>query len=801
MINRLTEQVLEWPQLLEALGKEAASSLGLAECLSLTYADEVEDIQVLQTETMDMLTILDSHHPLPPLGFPDIREMLTRSAKDGVLDGTDLRDVSIVLDLAHMAKSVLHLHRDICPAIATHGQALQDLSWIRQSIDHCIDRHGEIRETASPELMELTHKSQALRQTMRKKLEQLLISLEYEDQLQGRYFAEREGRYVIPVKSERQHTVDGIVHDISGSGATVFIEPKHLIELNNAIKFADLQVAQETRRILQDLSRLVTEAVSAIQGNLQTLAHLDCLMAKAKFSKKVDGVPIRLTARPCIRLVQARHPLLVLTKDDVVPNSITIEGDTRMFIISGPNAGGKTVSLKMVGLFALMVKVGLLPPCSPDSEIGLFHRVYADIGDTQDLSRDLSSFSGHILNLIGLLQDIGSSSPVEKKASLVLLDEVGSSTDPLEGAALAEAVLCHLSQQGCTVLVTTHYPSLKTLALRNAQAHNASQEFNLDTLSPTYRLLDGIPGGSSALEIAGRLGLDPDIIRHAESLIQRNDQDLQEIFRALHQSQRRLDEELARAQHFRHEAQRAYAETQAARHEMEQREREDRQRYRKQWQREFSGAQRELNRILDEIKKDRTTITVKQAQHSLSGLHRHMLTQVEQPEAPSPLVVQAGDWVEIVSLGTTGQLLEPPAGKKVVAVQVGGRTVKIAPSGLRPASGTPSSGTPSSPWPSDQKVSAAPRPAISFESAGPERYEETVDVRGSRLWEAIERVELALDQAMSRGSRYLKVIHGRGTGALQGGIREWCRTSLYIRTFRAGDPAEGGEGVTFIELP
>jgi DNA mismatch repair protein MutS2 len=796
MINRLTEQVLEWPQLLEALGKEADSSLGLAECLSLPYADEVGAIQVLQTETVDMLTILDGNHPFPPLVFPDIREMLIRAAKDGVLDGADLRDVSIVLDLAHTVRAVLHLHRDICPAIVTHGHNLQDLSWIRQSIDHCIDRHGEIRETASPELLELTHKSQALRQTMRKKLEQLLISMEFEEQLQGRYFAEREGRYVIPVKSERQHTVDGIVHDISASGATVFIEPKHLIELNNAIKFADLQVAQETRRILQDLSRLITESVSAIQENLQTLAHLDCLMAKAKFSQKINGVPIRLTARPVIRLVKARHPLLILTKDEVVPNSITIEGDTRMFIISGPNAGGKTVSLKMVGLFALMVKVGLLPPCSPESEIGLFHRVYADIGDTQDLSRDLSSFSGHILNLIGLLQDIGTSSQVEKKASLVLLDEVGSSTDPVEGAALAEAILCHLSQQGCTILVTTHYPSLKTLALRNLQAHNASQEFNLDTLSPTYRLLDGIPGGSSALEIAGRLGLDPAIIRHAESVIQRNDQDLQEVFLALHQSQRRLDEELARAEHFRQEAQRAYEETQAVRHELEQREREDRQRYRRQWQREFSGAQRELNRIFDELKKDKTPINVKQTQHILSGLHRHMLTQVEQSESPSLPAVQAGDWVEIVSLGTMGKLLEPAAGKKVVAVQVGGRTVKIAPSGLRPASETPSlSG------PSDQKFSAGPRPAVSFESAGPERYEETVDVRGSRLWEAIERVELALDQAMARRSRNLKVIHGRGSGALQAGIRDWCRTSPYIRSFRIGDPAEGGDGVTFIELP
>ena len=790
--HRDTEQVLEWPKLLEALGQEAASSLGKEQCASLPLAEDLSTARHLQTETQEMVRILEGDHPLPLLNFPDIRDILIRVKKEGVLEGTELRDVSLVLGFGQSAKSLLHYHADLCPTLAQHGQGLQDVVWVKRSIDHCIDSHGLVRETATPELMELTHKLQGLRHTMRRKLEHMLTSQEYEEPLQEKFFAEREGRYVLPVKTERQHAVDGIVHDISSSGATVFIEPRHLIELNNAIKFADLQVAQETRRILQDLSRLVMESADAIQDNLDQLAQIDILMAKAKLSQKLHGTPIKLISQQTIRLYQARHPLLMLTKDVVVPNFINISGDTRMFIISGPNAGGKTVSLKMVGLFALMVRVGLFPPCSPDSEIGLFSRIFADIGDTQDLAKDLSSFSGHIMNMIGLLTDMEETPRSQAGSTLVLLDEVGSSTDPVEGAALAEALLCYLSKQGCTVLVTTHYPSLKTLALRNPEAHNASQEFNLDTLSPTYRLLDGIPGGSSALEIAGRLGLDSKIIRHAESLIERPDHDLARVFQALQDSQRRLDEEVQQATQLLEEAKRRQQEAEALKQSMQQQEREDRQRYRKQWHREFSQAQRTLHDLLDTLKKEPSPEKFKNAQQRLSSLNRQTLEQLTPPQEESTRTLHEGDWVEIESLGTQGLLLEEPGGKKQVSIQVGSRTLKTSPSGLRLIAPTRGTAT---------KSLSTPRTRTTeFISSSPLRYEKILDVRGSRVEETLDMLELTLDRAMASQTKYVKIIHGRGTGALQSSIRHYCRTSPYIKVFRAGEPSEGGDGVTIIEL-
>ena len=441
------------------------------------------------------------------------------------------------------------------PTIGTRSLDLQDLMQVQQVIDSCIDTNGHLRESASPELQQLTQKSQNLRQSLRRRLEHMLASQQYENLLQGQYFAERENRYVLPIKAERQHEIDGIVHDISSSGATVFVEPRHLIELNNAIKFADLQVAHETRLILQDLSSLVSMHVPSIQENLNRLASLDCLMAKARLSMKIHGSPIRLNQEHCIILHQARHPLLALTKERVVPNSLRLKGNTKVLIISGPNAGGKTVTLKLVGLIAMMVKVGLHPPCAPDSDMAFFERVYADIGDSQDLSKDVSSFSGHILNVIALLQDIRLSDEAPIHHSLVLLDEVGSSTDPVEGAALAESLLGHLCNLGCIILATTHYPTLKTLALRNPQVRNVSQEFDIDTLSPTYRLIDGIPGGSSALEIAGRLGMNPSIIQSARSLIPRQDRDLDQIVRSLHDTHARLERESTQAQRLRQEAQ------------------------------------------------------------------------------------------------------------------------------------------------------------------------------------------------------------------------------------------------------
>ena len=799
-----TEQVLEWPVLIDFLAKEAASTMGADCCRALAFASDLLTARVQQQETTEMVQILQGYYPLQPLMFPDIRSVLARAGKEGLLDGPDLRDISIVLRLSETTKRLLHFHRSTSPTIGAQSQNLQDMILVKHAIDSCIDLNGQLRESASPELHRLTQKSQDLRQIMRRRLKHILASQQYEDLLQGQYFAERENRYVIPIKAGRQHNIDGIVHDISSSGATVFVEPRHLIELNNAIKFADLQVAQESRLILQDLSSLISGHVPSIQENLNCLAALDCLMAKARLSIKIHGSPIHLNQEGRIALHQARHPLLALTKEHVVPNSIRIEGDTKVLIISGPNAGGKTVSLKLVGLIAMMVKAGLHPPCDPDSDMALFERVYADIGDSQDLNKDVSSFSGHILNMIALLKDAGL--PKEEpfiRDSLVLLDEVGSSTDPIEGAALAEALLRHLCELGCIIVATTHYPSLKTLAIRNPQVRNASQEFDIGTLSPTYRLLDGIPGGSSALEIAGRLGLDPSIIQAAQSLIQQPDRDLDRMLRSLHETHIRLDKEATQAQRLRQEAQRLLDDAQITRDQLQNQAREDRHRYRKQWQREFSKAQRHLNQMVDELTKKKTLSNVQSIQQALGTINLEILSQLPSNSPASLVPPHEGDLVEIDSLGTTGILLECLEGKKQVSIRVGAQTIKTAPSALRLA--TPSAlekfsqtrnrmgGQRSSP-----AIQILPGATASFPA--PASYQHELDIRGIRLNDAMEMTIAALDHALVSQAKYLKVIHGQGSGALKSGIRTLCQSSPYIQSFRAGDPAEGGNGVTVIEL-
>ena len=792
-----TEKVLEWPELLEAVAHEAASSMGAELCRTLPFAEDIEQARLQLQETFEMVQALEGISPLSPLNFPDIRPQLGRAAKAGLLEGFDLRDISRVLSMSQDAKCWLEGHHDLCPTVSIRASHIEEISWVRQMIDLCVDPQGEIREGASPLLHQLSQKSQNLRQGMRRRLEHMVSSQQYAERLQGQYFAERENRYVIPVKAERQHEVDGIIHDVSSSGATVFIEPRSLIELNNAIKFVDLEIAQETRRILQDLSTSVAENIAPIKTNIQSLAELDSLVAKARFSRKIEGCPVHLNQHHFLHLKQAKHPLLALHKDHVVANTIHLEEEIHTLIISGPNAGGKTVTLKLMGLIALMVKVGLLPPCAPHSEMVFFNRVHADIGDTQDLNRDLSSFSGHILSLIALLEDLQSEEKISSHASLILLDEIGSSTDPIEGAALAEALLRRLSDLGCINIVTTHYPSLKTLPYRNPMVKNASQEFDLKSLSPTFRLIEGIPGGSSALDIASRLGLEPVILQFARDLIQREDQDLDEVFQRLQKIYTQLEDERTLAHKRHEEAQQLYEEANLLREQMATQEKEFRQRNRHKWQQEFSKAQRQVNQIVETLKKQKNPSAVQAKRRALASVDQQMKEQIGRDDPSFNKTPKAGDHVEIGEFGTVGILQEDPDGKKPISILVGSQTIKVAPSALRVVSASSSKGNFGS---KPRRISfASPRPSTtSSENSG--AYQTEHDLRGVRLEDALEMTTAALDQALLDQAKYVKIIHGRGSGALKAGIRQLCKESPYTKNYRTGEQAEGGDGVTIIEL-
>lgn len=809
------ERVLEWDRVLEVLAGQARSAMGAERCRTLFLETDMVAANRRLQETTEMVALRDSQDPFPSLSFPDLREVIRRASKGGALEAHELRDLSIVLGLGTEVVRYLGRCRDRTPALwdaAIPLDLLYHLGDFKAAIDRCVDPDGNIRESATPELRRLTHHAQGLKQQMRHRLEAILASTRYAEVLQERYFAQREGRYVVPVKSEMRSKIPGIVHDVSASGATVFLEPRELVEINNSIKVADLEVEREVRRILTDLSAQAGTQAPALLNGLEALATLDCIAAKASFSHLVKGRPVSLNGLGRIMLRQARHPLLVLAREQVVANDILMDETVRVMIISGPNTGGKTVTLKIIGLFALMVRAGLPPPCGPDSDMAFFPEVYADIGDAQDLARDLSSFSAHITQMIRLLahmraeaahrlETFDRDAPAASQAAtmppkaLVLLDEPATSTDPAEGAALAEALFLRMAVLGLKLVATTHYNSLKALAQTTPGFMNASVEFDVSRLAPTYRLILSLPGGSSAIDIAGRLGMDEAILEHAVRLVRREDRILEQMLGDLQEKQRHLHEELARVSLLKAEAERSAREATEIAERLRISEREERKSAKKKLTAELLRARAQVQAILEGLKGERTLIRAKEAKQRLAELDlqaRKRLVRVTETVPIEQLSI--GDRVEIIGLGITGVLLEAPRGKKRVRVRVGETEMSVTLSALVGLSGAV--GEEKGRDQRSVEASRSPR-AVSFSE--PETST-VLDVRGKIADEALDLMVAALDRAVLAGVPFIRIIHGHGTGRLKTVLRGYLKDSPYVKTFRAGERSEGGDGVTIAEL-
>ncbi|OGW48805.1 MAG: hypothetical protein A2V62_05505, partial [Nitrospirae bacterium RBG_19FT_COMBO_58_9] len=632
-----------------------------------------------QQETTEMGQLQDAGEGLPSLAFPDIREPLARAQKGGALELLELRDCALVLGLLEESGQFVVRHQHDAPALASIAHPLLsvgELRPVKAALDTAIHQDGSMKESATPELRRLTHQAQGLKQQIRDQVNQMLHSRRYEEILQEQYFAQREGRYVIPVKTDMRGRVPGIVHDVSASGATVFIEPRELVELNNSIKVADLEIEREVRRILRELSALVAAQAEIVLAGLDALAELDGIAARASFGRRLKAHPVGLNGEGRVKLLQARHPLLVLSKEQVVANDILLDESIQVLVISGPNTGGKTVTLKIVGLFALMVRAGLHLPCDAESEMAFFSDVYADIGDAQDLARDLSSFSAHMTQMIQLLDETDRQRRGDEQAEprqwLVLLDEPVTSTDPTEGAALAEALLCRLATLGMKVVATTHYGSLKALAHMVPGFANASVEFDVATLSPTYRLFMGVPGGSSALEIAGRLGMDRALLDEARQKLHKDERVMETMLHDLQATQRKLTDDLARAVEARREAEQAEQRAKAQLAHLEETEREAQKGLKRKLSEQFSRARAEVQATVDAVKGEQKLIKAKAAKQRLFELEAQTKAELAPVGQPIPLEqLGVGDQVEIGGLGMTGTLLEAPQGKKRVRVKVG----------------------------------------------------------------------------------------------------------------------------------
>jgi DNA mismatch repair protein MutS2 len=785
--------VLEWNRVLEVLAGQARSPMGVEFCRALPLEADLEAAQARLLETVEMMAFKESGDPFPTLSFPDVREAIDRAAKGAPLETRELRDVSTGLGLGADVIRYLGRHRGAAPALSAAALPLEtffDLHQLKVSIDRAVDAEGNIRESATPELRRLTHHAAGLKQQMRHRMDTILASKRYAEVLQERYFAQREGRYVVPIKDEMRGKIPGIVHDVSASGATVFLEPRELVELNNSIKVADLEVQREVRRILQELSAMVAGQAAAVLAGLHALARMDGIAAKAAFGRLVRGQPVTLNDRGRVMLRQARHPLLVLGRERVVANDVLLDEAVRVLVISGPNTGGKTVTLKIVGLFALMVRAGLPLPCADDSEMAVFPEIYADIGDAQDLARDLSSFSAHMTQMIRLLQQ---ASPGRSKArALVLLDEPVTSTDPAEGAALAEALLLRLADLNMKVVATTHYNQLKILAQSKQGFKNASVEFDVGTLSPTYRLIMGLPGGSSAIEIAGRLGMDEAILDHAMGLLNKADRSLDQVLGELQERQRRLSEDTARAAELRAEAERAAKDASEIAERLRASEREERKGTKKKLTDELLRARAQVQGVLEEVKRERTLIKVREAKQKLADIEAQEQPRLADAASTVPVDrLRIGDRVELARLGKTGALLEAPQGKKRVRVRVGDVEMSVAVSSLIGLSG---------PHEPERVAAAVPRRLPSGASLEESEAATVLDLRGRMADEALDTTVAALDRATLAGAPLLRIIHGHGTGRLKAVIRDYLKGSPYVASFRAGERAEGGDGVTVVEL-
>lgn len=795
-----TTKVLEWPRLLEALAGHARSTMGAARCRVLELATDLEGAIRLQQQTTEMRRLQDTGDGPQPLVFPDIRDPLTRAQKGAALEVLELRDCAVVLELLEESGRFIVRHQHEAPALGSVGQTLQsagELRPVKAALDAAIHQDGSIKESATPELRRLTHRAHALKQQIRDQVNQMLHSRRYEEILQEQYFAQREGRYVVPVKTDMRGRVPGIVHDVSASGATVFIEPRELIELNNSIKVADLEIEREVRRILRELSALVAAQAEVVLVGIEALAELDGIAARASFGRQLKAQSVGLNDQGRVTLLQARHPLLVLSKGQVVANDILLDESIQVLVISGPNTGGKTVTLKIVGLFALMVRAGLHLPCDAESEMAFFSDVYADIGDAQDLARDLSSFSAHMTQMIQLLDETdrqrSGDEESESRQWLVLLDEPVTSTDPTEGAALAEALLCRLATLGMKVVATTHYGALKALAHTMPGFANASVEFDVATLSPTYRLFMGVPGGSSALEIAGRLGMDRALLDEARLKLHKDERAMETMLHDLQATQRQLSDDLTRAVEARREAEQAEQRAKAQLAHLEETEREAQKGLKRKLSEQFSRARAEVQATVDTINGEQKLIKAKAAKQRLFELEAQTRAELAPTGTSIPLEqLGVGDQVEISGLGMTGTLLETTQGKKRVRVRVGAGELLATVAnlvGLARGQAAPS------------KPAAAPISRRFQSGSGPGLDEQTVvDVRGKAADEALDDVVAALDRATMAAMPFLRIIHGHGTGKLKATLRDYLKDSPYVASTRPGERAEGGDGVTIVTV-
>jgi len=786
-----TLRVLEFSRVLDRLAAHATNSLGREAALSLVPSSYPEIVARRLQETREARGLLDLESGMPLGGIHDVREPVERAAIGGRLAPVELLDIAHTIGSARRLKVYLQKRAETHPLLAEIAGNIPLFLLMEQKIEESIADNGDVRDSATPELARIRGQLKVAHSRLMEKLNSMLGSERYKTFIQEPIITLREGRYCIPVKAENRAQLGGIVHDASASGATVFVEPGVTVELGNQLKELAVKEEQEVARILGRLTAMVETSANDLRAMLGLLANLDLANAKALLAGEMEANEPRINRAGIVRLHAARHPLLTGT---VVPIDVEVGDRFTTLLITGPNTGGKTVTLTTVGLLTLMAQSGLQIPAAVDCDLSIFDMVFADIGDEQDIQQSLSTFSAHLRNIVRILAALEKKYPEQN--ALVMLDEVGAGTDPAEGAALAKALLNEMKRAGARIIATTHYGELKEYAYSDPGVENSAVEFDRETLGPTYRLLLGVPGSSNAFYIAGRLGLSAGIIEEARTHLSHRDQTSADLLQQIEESRRKAFEMEREAQQAKHEAERLRDEYEKRVRQISDVQRTVRQQAEEEARAVLRRATEKAENIIDELRKmNRGARKGPTARQRLVTLRREVSQELEvpEPEAVEPIPTEGfrfrkGDRVRVTTLGMDGELLEEPR-DGVVAVQIGAMRATLPVDTLRPAR------TPAEPVAARQRQKSQ---ASEIQMRKALHISPEVTIRAMRVDEALPLLDRYMDDAYAAGLKQARIIHGRGTGALRKFVADYLREHPAVQSFRAGEEGEGGDGVTMV---
>ena len=779
-------ETLEYDKITAMLETHARCQIGKERARKLEPLTELAELNAELDLTSEAEAVLFRLGQSPIDEFPDTRDTLKRIKAVSALSMRELLDIASCLRAIRIAKLALTKESDQM-RLAAMAVNLPSYKFIEDELNRCILNEDEMFDGASPALSRIRRELRVANEKVREKLNSMIRSSTYQQYLQDPIITMRNGRFVIPVKQEYRKQIPGLIHDQSGSGQTLFIEPAAVVELGNTFKKLLAQERDEIERILSELTSMVAPYGEDIYNALILLGEIDLRFAKAQLARDMNAVRPEMNDELRIRIVRGRHPLL--DKAKAVPIDIWLGEDFNTLIITGPNTGGKTVTLKTVGLFTLMAQAGMFVPADVGTRLGVFKNVYADIGDEQSIEQSLSTFSSHMTRLVGILKNADDK-------SLVLLDELGAGTDPIEGAALAMSILETLYGRRSTTLATTHYSEIKAFALARDGMENASMEFDIDKLCPTYRLFIGIPGKSNAFEISKRLGLDDDVINRAKQFLKGEDVRFEDVISGAESQRRIAEQERKLAEQARAELDALRAEVEKEKKKLEETKKGYQAKAREDARRVVADTKREMERLIVQIRSMKS-INQSEADRVIQASRdavRERENALVEPEkkvvdmSVAPKSVNPGDEVRIVSLeNKKATVLKKPDAKGDVLVQAGIMKIAVRLDDLRLLNEPAKKGP--------QTDAAAGKVTLGDKSVGL-----SIDVRGKLVDEAIIEVDRYLENAAMNGLNEVMIIHGKGTGALRAGIQSYLKTHRLVESFRQGAYGEGDAGVTAVTI-